>query len=74
MKLILHLIGVIVEIEHDAVVVAERDQLAEQLGLGIELLGNFRPGAAPNRMSEHPGNQSGLAICLFVAVSRLSAP
>jgi hypothetical protein len=40
---------VIVEVEHDAVVVAERDQFAEQLGLSIELLGSLRPGRGADR-------------------------
>ena len=44
-ELVLHLVGVIVQVEHDAVVGAKRDQLAEQLGLGVELLRRLRARA-----------------------------
>ena len=45
MELILYLVGVIVQVEHNTVIVAELDQRAEQLGLGVELLLGLRPGA-----------------------------
>ena len=64
MKLILHLVGVIVEVEHDAVVVAKRDQLAEQLGLGVKLLVGFRAWGMTDRGPQglaaellEPGNE-----------------